>query len=132
MEDLEPIISFARDYGSWAGAAFAVAVALRTHASTSARTVRQLAVWLDEARATIVVLQADVERLEEHRDRLAIEVERLMPFEKRASSLAEELRRLHASIGAGGGAQDRGSSLVREPVEADVVQLAPQREGKAG
>lgn len=124
---MDEIITFCRDWGSWATAAVAVAIALRTHASTSASTIRQLAKWLNEAREKIKRLEARIESLETDRERLANEVERLTPFEQRATSLATELRSLHASIGAGGGAQVRAISLVRDKVQDEVVQLAPQR-----
>lgn len=129
MEDVQTIW---REWGSWAGAALALAIALRTHASTSARTVRQLARWLDESKARIKRLEARIKRLEEHRDRLAAEVERLTPFERRAVCLAGELRTLHAAIEASAPqTQQRAISLVREPIDADVVQLnSPKREGE--
>lgn len=123
---MDDVLGIARDWGSWVGVVMGVLALLRTYASTSQRTIRQLATWLDEARAKITVLERRIVELEKHRNRLAAEVERLTPFEKRSESLARELRETHAAIAAGGGAEHRAISLVREQspgTGAEVIEL---------
>lgn len=123
------ILDLARELAPWAGAVFAVAVALRTHATSSAGTIRQLQTWLSEARREILTLRDRVQVLELDRDRLAAEVERLTPYEARASSLAAELRELRSSVGAGGRAATRSPRHPEVASSADVVHLRPRGEG---
>lgn len=111
---MDTIEALAREWGSWVGVAMGAIALLRSYASTSQRTIRQLATWLDEYRGKVELLEKRVAELIKHRDRLAAEVERLTPFERRAQSLAQELREAHAAISAGGGAEQRALSLVRE------------------
>lgn len=91
---MDDLISIGREWGSWAAAALALAVAIRTHASTSASTVRQLSKWLVAAQREIRQLRADVQRLE-------IEVLRSA---RRLDAMSKELSGLRRDIAAGGGA----------------------------
>lgn len=125
---MDDVLAIARDWGPWAGAVFAIAVAIRTYATSSAGTIRQLQTWLHEAQEELRKLRERVRLLEVDRDRLAFEVERLTPFEQRAVCLARELRELRNAITAGGAAQER-APRVPESASAEVVQLRPRSDG---
>ncbi|WP_053233300.1 hypothetical protein [Sandaracinus amylolyticus] len=123
---MDDVLGVAREWGSWAGVVMGVLALLRSYASTSQRTIRQLATWLDEARGEITALRGELAAAKGQIARLAGEVERLTPFEARAQSLARELRETHAAISAGGGAEQRAISLVREPspgIGAEVIEM---------
>lgn len=121
---MDDLITLGREYGTWAGVAMGALALLRSYHSTSARTMRQLATWLDEARGEIKALRRELAAANGRIAKLAGEVERLMPFEARATSLARELRETQAAIGAGGGAEQRAISLVREHApEAEVIKM---------
>lgn len=128
LEWAQQLGSWAWDLGPWATAITAICVALRTHATSSAGTIRQLQVWLAESRDLIETMRKRITTLEQNLARLAGEVERLTPFEQRSKSLAAELRELRRALGADGGAQDRAP---REPDEggAEVVHLWPRDGG---
>lgn len=119
---MDDVLTIARDWGSWAGAALALAIALRTHATSSARTVEQLRRWLVDAQREIGELRTEVRRLE-----LLLEA-----CEERSEQLAQELVDLRRDVTAGSASATRASSLVR-PAEggADVVPLraAAARDG---
>lgn len=102
----------------------ALAVALRTHATSSASTVQWLRKELAEAKEKIAALEGKVAILEEHRDRLAAEVDALAPYKRRAESLHAELLEERRARDAGGGAEHPAPER-REPGAADVVRLVP-------
>lgn len=118
---MEDLVGFAQDWGAITTALVALALALRTHARSSASTIEQLQTWLREAQAEIKRLRDRIQQLEADCTRLAAEVERLMPYQRRAESLAAELRRREREdMGA---AHRPAPTRYREGPIAEVVQF---------
>lgn len=115
------LIDLAQTWGPLGAAVVALAVALRTYAASSSRTIEQLRRWLTEAQREIVNLRNRVEVLELDRKRLSDEVERLTPYKARAESLAHELRERQRA--AQGSTNDRRTTYREPGGPAEVVQL---------
>lgn len=118
---MNDLITLAQTWGPLGAAVVALAVALRTYAASSSRTIDQLRTWLTEAQREVVNLRNRIEVLEMDRQRLADEVERLTPYQARAESLARELRERQRA--AKGGTNDRRTTYREPGGPAEVVQL---------